>query len=149
MPRLMLFAVCSRVIEDNSDGDLTLVSLLEAVAGYYPPGQSKPTEMSVGIRWSAVAVWWKLPEDEGRSFEQSVIVMSPDGEEMGGISHSFQMKLRSGRISVNGRSFPTRGEGEHMVRLSLREAKEDAKWETITEYPIFVVYQERDVADIE
>ncbi len=149
MPRLLLFAVCSRVIEDNADGNLTLVSLLEGLAGYYPPGQNKPTEMSVDVRWSAVAVWWRLPEDDGKSFEQSVVVISPDGEEMGGASHSFQMKLRSGRISVNGRSFPTKGEGEHMVRLSLRELKEDAEWKVVTEYPIFVVYQERDVADIE
>ena len=149
MPRLMLFAVCSRVIEDDSEGDLTLVSLLEGIAGYCPLGQSQPTEMSIGVRWSAVAVWWKSPEDEGRDFEQSVVVVSPEGEQMGGSSHLFQMNSRSVRVSVNGRSFPTRGEGDHMVKLSFREATEDAEWKMVTEYPIFVSYQERDVADTE
>lgn len=149
MPRLLLFSVCSRVIQDSEDADLTLVSIIEGLAGYYPPGEPKPTEMSIQVRWSAVSIWLRLPGDEGKLFEQSVTVISPNGEEMGGAATNVQMNYRTGRVSVNGRAFPTQGEGEHIVRLSFREAIEGAEWQTLAEYPILVIYQERDVGVFE
>ncbi|MDQ2686259.1 MAG: hypothetical protein M3Y28_00155 [Armatimonadota bacterium] len=143
MPRLLLFSVCSRVIQDSEDDNLTLVSLIEGIAGYYRPGEPQPTEMSIQTRWSAVSVWLGQPEDEGKQFEQRVVVISPTGEQMGAASATFQMNYRTGRVSVNGRSFPTSGEGEHIVRLSFREAK-TTEWQILSEYPILVVYEERD-----
>lgn len=144
MPRLLLFSICSRVIQDSEDANLTLVSLVEYITGYYRPGEPKPAEMSVQVRWSAVSVWLRLPEDEGKLFEQSVTVLSPTGEQLGGAASNLQMNHRTGRVSVNGRAFPTRGEGEHIVNLSLREAKEGAEWQTVAEYPILVIYEEHE-----
>lgn len=147
MPRLILFAACSQVIQDIQDRSLSLISLLNGVRTNTPADPETPGGIKVQTPWAAVAVWLRVPEDEGKTFEQLVEIVPPDSEPVGGAHHQFQIQTRTHNIGVNGDSFPTKGEGEHMVRLSFREA--NGEWQVVAEYPIYVAYTEAGLEGIE
>lgn len=140
MPHILLFAPCQKVIIDQIDTSISLISIISGVVVNMPPHDEAnplPENIAVPMQWAAVSVWLRLAEDENRLFEQQVNILGPG-------RHIFQsdavvqfsMTERTHQIYVAASAFPFREAGEYALILSIRERDQNQEWRQVAEYPI-------------
>lgn len=78
MPRLGSFLVCEKVIQDQL-GKPTLIALFQKVSAVVPKGQEMPKEAIAGIGWSFFTEWFFSEDEMGKSYQQALEVLLPDG----------------------------------------------------------------------
>jgi hypothetical protein len=80
MPRLGSFLICEKIIVDLQQKP-TLVSVFQTVTAMVPEREEVPKDTIAGTPWAIFCEWF-FAESEiagGRSFDQVVEVMLPDG----------------------------------------------------------------------
>lgn len=148
MPKLLTFGVCRQAIINSDDGAVSLINLLSSVAVLRPDDQVIPPDANMPFDWGAVAVWLRLDEDEGKTFEQQSQLISPDGNvtDLGIAVFMSDARIVSNVLKAQG--FPIGQAGTLTLRVNLRETGEEQEWETVAEYPIEVVHRIQEEAAI-
>lgn len=136
MPRLILFAACSRVIVDAEDETVTLVGLLERVSVLRDAEGRVPTVADVN--WQHIAIWQADDGDEDRTYEQRVEVLRPDRRQAAEVRHPLDLSRKMLRVYGAVAGFPSEVEGAYTIRLSSRNALDDETWQKVAEYPVTV-----------
>ncbi len=72
MPQLLLFVPCHKPVIDLEDNMLSIQDVLESISVDVPAGHEPPPGALAPFSWFTVALWYRLPADEGRQFEQRV-----------------------------------------------------------------------------
>ena len=136
MPRLILFAACSRVIVDAEDETVTLVGLLERVTVSHDAEGRFPRVADVN--WQHLAIWQADDGDEDQTYEQRVEVLRPDRRQAAEVRHHLDLSRKMLRIHGAVAGFPSEVEGAYTIRLSSRNALDDETWQKVAEYPVTV-----------
>jgi hypothetical protein len=131
MPRLLLFAPCSKVIVSADDQTVTLVALVDGVNA--PQGATV-----ADLTWERLSVWQAEPGDEGRRFEERLEIVRPDRRVAAEVRQPFVMESRTLRVRGSVVGFPCEIEGDYVLRLSVRDAVAEDAWERLMEYPVTV-----------
>ena len=131
MPKLLLFAPCSKVIVSADDQTVTLVALVDGV--------NAPSGSSVAdLTWEHLAVWQAGSDDAGQTFEQMLEIVRPDRTVAAEVRQEFAMHARTLRVRGSVVGFPSEIEGEYTLRLSVRNVLDGGVWARVTEYPVTV-----------
>ncbi|HLK59028.1 MAG TPA: hypothetical protein VKU00_20880 [Chthonomonadaceae bacterium] len=141
MPKLLLFMPSQKTILDQRDNAFSLISTIETVTAQINEGEMPPNA-ALPLSWEISTVWYQIPEDVGRTFEQRVQLIGPDGTSLVEVQATFQMGYRTQRNLGVVPGFPVGQAGEYQLRLSLREAQNDQNWTMVAEYPILVTHQQ-------
>lgn len=136
MPRLLLFAACRQVLLNGRDDTVSLVSLLERVSVQMDADGNVPTVADV--TWEHLSIWEAEFGDTGQSFEQRLEVVLPDRRVAAEARHTFAMEQHQLRVVGSVAGFPSRTEGRHVVRLSIRNVLDPDTWLRVCEYPVTV-----------
>ncbi len=131
MPRLLLFAPCSKIIVSADDQTVTLVALVDGVNA--PAGDAVAV-----LAWEHLTVWQTAPGDEGQQFEQRLEIVRPDRKVAAEVRQEFAMAARTLRVRGSVAGFPSEIEGEYALRLSVRNVLDGDAWERVMEYPVTV-----------
>jgi hypothetical protein len=152
MPRLLLFGPCSRVIVDRDDESVSLVALMSTIQRA-TPDQPLETGSFTDLDWGNVAVWLRLPGDEGKVFEQRFQIVLPDSTVFGNAIVRFIFRDRIQQNTIRGKIFPIGQLGEYQLRISIREVmdgmSDDEGWEVAMDYPIIVAELNSEAQKIE
>jgi len=138
MPKLVFFIACEKVLISEEEKNASLISIFEGITVQKP--NEKLEHAQAALSWSLVAYWEKLPEDEGKKFEQYTRLISPNDEVGAESNITFSLISRHQRNKVTIIGFPVIPDGEYKAKLSIREeGKSD--WIDVAEYSIMVNYQ--------
>jgi hypothetical protein len=138
MPKLLLFAPCRKVLIDSDDNSLSLLEVMEVFGvTLLPNATPAPTDV-LPLPWGVITLWAQTPEDGGIEYEQRLQVIRPNGETFVEGTMSFTMTHRTQRNRIALSVIPVGQVGEYRLRLSLRRAGTNARWQTKAEYPLEV-----------
>jgi hypothetical protein len=122
MPKLHIFALCEKVIEDR-EGTASLISLFDQISAHILPGTKQiPPNAVAPKEWCAFTSWKIEPEDVGREYRQFIQLLYPNGEQFGQALHfSFtpQADKTHQQVSINGLGFPVGQEGLYTLKMWL------------------------------
>ncbi len=138
MPRLLVYAMCQKAIIDR-DETLSLISLFNGIELLPEAGQLEPSS-TTAFNWSMVSCWLRTSEDDGKTFEQRLQVVFPDGSARGESILTFKMSSRIHQNTVTATEFPVGQSGEYQMRISLREVAEGRDFEIVSDYPFEVTH---------
>ncbi|MFN8483794.1 MAG: hypothetical protein U0768_12210 [Anaerolineae bacterium] len=141
MPKLVLFAPCDKAIVDQETNSLSLIAILENIRVPIVDGITVPADTSAPLTWACVSMWQRIEGDANKEFEQRICLLLPDGQEAIESITSFQMTdlyMRS-VLRVNG--FPVGQEGEHTLRLAVRETGAEPVWRTVADFVLNVIHE--------
>lgn len=152
MPSVILFVGCERVAFDQANGSAILIGVFQGFKvtritkgegpKEIPPG-ALPVEdfTNLPIRWSAFALLKKVPEDEGKNYEQRVELVSPRGEILVKSNPlQFSMTHTFHRLTTHFSGLPANQSGEYTIKFFLGESGKE-----LTErasYPLDVTFSE-------
>lgn len=120
MPQLLVFAPVMRIIVDDQLNSLSLVDLLETVIAEVPEDIEVPADAMGATKWGAIAIWLRLAEDEGKTFEQKMELILSDGQMSSTGTIQFQMTTRFHRNRLDVIGFPLGSQGECWLKLYVR-----------------------------
>jgi hypothetical protein len=100
------------------------------------PNETPASDANLLYRFSVFSQWCKLPEDEGQTFEQKVIIAYGDEQPILQSATTFQMSGQMHRIVTNFNRIPTLKPGELTLALSIRTQGESDWPKPIASYPI-------------
>jgi hypothetical protein len=138
MPKCLLFAPCEKALLNQGDGLLSLINVIEQInLGRSPHGEI-PEDLGVPIKWNLVTLWRNDPEETGKVFEQRVEVIAPNGQRTLDATVEFQLTSRGHRTNVEVQGMAVGQPGDHICRLSLREAGKKTRWTKVAEYSLII-----------
>jgi len=137
LPKVLLFAPCERVLVNDLDNNISLITVLQEISISITSPEKLPDESNVVTRWEILAVWIREPSDDGKRFEQVCTMSMPDGRNLTPFRVVFSMEKRAHRQVVTLRGFPvSKVPGECVLKLWLREDVEDAPLQQVAEFPL-------------
>jgi hypothetical protein len=144
MPKLLVFAPCERVIYERDDNGASLITLLE---GLTVTSDEKLAEDAImPIRWQ-IFTSWKIEEGEqGKDFEQRIVIIAPSGKQSEDNIATFHLQREYHHIRTQIIGLPIGIAGVCLIKLSLREQGQEA-WQELAEYPIIITYAEAQKSD--
>lgn len=103
-----------------------------------PAGATPLSDITkVPIRWCAFSLWRKVPEDEGKDFEQRIDLVSPQGKlVVSATPLNFAMTHNFHRLTTHFSGFPVGDAGDYMVNLMFGEKGKELSQKA--SYPISV-----------
>jgi hypothetical protein len=139
MPQLLAFVPCEKVIVSNEQS-VSMISVLDTLTMALPAGVSalEPNSMT-HIRWTAVTMYRRLPEDGDTKFIQTIRLVMANGQSGGEIVSELVMTHNVVRGMVPLETFPVGVPGECRMKLYLYKAGEP-EGEPITEFPMTIQY---------
>ena len=135
MPKLVYFVACEKMLIAEDSKSTSLISIFDSITVPVPP--SGLTDAQAMIQWSLVSYWMKVPEDDGKKYEQHTKMVSPNGTISAETNIEFALTTRSHRNNVRVNGFPVIPAGEYKAILSIREVGQ-SEWIDIADYSIFV-----------
>ncbi len=141
MPRLLFFAVCQKPIIDREDGSISLMTIINGLKLPAQVEQPVSSDAATSFGWGAVAQWRQVPEDAGKTYEQRIQIIRPDGTGSGDSVILFAFLENIHTNAIRGDSFPVGPSGEYTVRLSVREVGDQNEWEDVANWPIDVIHE--------
>jgi len=136
MPRLLIFAPCEKVILGQGDNSLSLISVLQEFQVHRPPGAPDvPSPIQVPLTWSALALWQRTDEDQGRTYRQRVSLSDPQNQTLLVGEISFVLEKDTHRTVSQIFGFPFSVVGPYVLKLSLLN---QTQWEEVASFPISV-----------
>jgi hypothetical protein len=141
MPKLLLFAPCQKAIISRDDNNVSLIAVLSRVTAIFPA--ASPTELPKGsvlpMPWSAISVWYRQKEDEGKKYEQQfrLVFGEEDLLETLTTSFSFEGDKTEHRIFTQSMVFPIWKTGICSLKLLWREVGQP-EWKEEASYPLMV-----------
>ncbi len=121
MPELLTFLPCEKVIVDER-GNVSLIVLLHEINAEIPAQTEIPKNAVTPKEWAIFSMWKPLPQDNGRSFEQAVQMLWPDGSEFKTARLGFRLeanKIHHNRMSIVG--FPIGQSGSVTLNMWLEQ----------------------------
>ena len=147
MPRLILFAPCQKVISDKFDGSLSMIGIIDGFTLFVEESASIPEEAATKISWVAVSVWNRQDGDEGKTFEQRMDIVKPNGDRpRTDKGTEFRMTEHSHEVVLFASAFPAGMASEYKLILSVHEVGTD-DWRDVAEYPIYATHQRQETAN--
>lgn|SRR5579871_758471 len=138
MPRLILFVPAERVIIDDQDRSLSLISIMSGVKiQLVRPNEQPAPGTAVPLRWSVLSLWKQESNDEGKSFEQRLQLFMPDGSVPFDLTTPFNMREQNYRIRNDVFGFVVSTPGLCRLVVSLREVGHDA-WTEFSAYEMLL-----------
>jgi len=138
LPRLLIFAPCNKVLIDQ-DNNISLISIFQDVR--IPKPENIPHDAQAVIQWDVLTVWGQVPEDDGRTYEQDVMVFGPDGSMTAHTKLQFSMAARTYRNISKIYGFPVSREGEYSLTLKLKDMQDDEHFIFEATFPMFVTHE--------
>lgn len=141
MPKLILFAPCQKVIVSAQDNTASLISIIETFTIAIPEGADIPTDAVMPMNWSIFSMWELSEGEEGKSFEQRVDFLLPDGRnplENATTTIDFQPHSNRVRNVFEVKGFPIPPQGHSLLNLSVREMGQES-WQEVASFPIFIL----------
>ena len=140
MPSLLLFAICQKAIIDKQDGLVSMIGIINGISMQVTPGESILPDSVVPLPWATVASWLRSPEDEEKTFQIKIEILSSGGEiKLSVEGEPFKMYQRTVQTTVSGFGFPVEQQGIYPIKLLLREVGVDS-WEEISSFPFEVIF---------
>jgi hypothetical protein len=130
-------APCEKAIFDKDDDSLSLISVMHGVTALVANDASLPANSAIPKPWAVAGIWLREPGDEGRTYLQRLVLVSPSGDILaeGTIPLSFPTRTFQSVIALKG--FPIGEHGDYEIRISLREETPNAgEWRDVMTYPI-------------
>lgn len=145
MPQLLLFAPFDKVIVGRADNAVSLISSIETVSTVVPQGVEVPPNAMLPIRWFIAAMFRRLHEDEGKTYEQIVHLVLPDGKPriVGTVQFEITGKIHRTVTEVEG--LPVGQAGDCLLQLWLRDLSENASPVLVVEYPMSITHDAEDL----
>src|SRR2546421_13020416 len=112
MPKLLAFLPCETVIiADNNT--TSLITVLEQLTVAHPANAELPHNAQIPKTWHVYCLWQRLPEDEGKKYEQRFLLLTPNNEETfpGVLPIEFPPGIPNFRNIYNIMGFPLVGAG--------------------------------------
>src|SRR5208282_4342293 len=119
MPKLLVFAVCEKVLIDENK-NISLIVLLQNVSASSPDKSEIPRNAITPKEWTVFAMWQPAAEDYGREFNQIIQILWPDGSEFKKHALTFHFerdKIHHTRMTVIG--FPVGQAGKLTLNMWL------------------------------
>ena len=139
MPKLIYFLACERVLVNEESPTPSLISIFDRVSAPTPPKDvSNP---QAGMPWVLISNWKKLPEDEGKVYEQRTLLMNPEGISSLETIIQFTIPSPTHRNTVRIFGFPLTPVGEYHAQLFIRDVG-TVDWKQVGEYSIDLNYIE-------
>lgn len=136
MPTLLAFLPCRGVLVNQLDNSATLVSLLEEIQIHLPNLRDIPPHAAAPMEWYVFTLWTREPQDEGKTFEQRVALLDPDGAELLSAITKFEFPTVHHRIMANFMGFPIKMPGSFQIKLQLRENGDGDNWKEVSSFPL-------------
>ena|ERR1017187_7872484 len=138
MPRLLVFALCEKVIigQDNMP---SLIGVLQGFNINVPAGKTMTDTGFFPCPWAAFSSWLNEGDDATVMYEQLVSLLGSSGKLLFFNVTQFQMTKIQHRISVGSPVFPTLPEGSHNVLLAIRKVG-DPEWTQVSSYPLQIYH---------
>ncbi len=154
MPKLLLFAPCEKVIVNQEDNTTSLITLLEALNVSLKAGDEAkiPEDANLPLSWHVLALWQIEPSDEGKQWEQRVLLDVPKGIEI-----VQAIRFEPGKtnwrnvIHILGLPiFPLLTVSSCLLKLFLRESGdgESQPWQLVSEYPLIILHPVIPIIDV-
>jgi hypothetical protein len=122
MAKLYVFAVCDKVIQEQS-GPASLISLFSEVHAVLPPEvESVPSNAVVPREWFIFTSWEQQPEDKGKEYREVIELIYPDGTVFAKpieIKFVFQPDKSHHQTAANVLGFPIGQRGVFTVKMRL------------------------------
>jgi len=136
LPRLLLFVPCERVLLNQGDNNISLITVLEEIGVSLPAPEKVPPDSRIPANWQILVVWLWEPSEAGKRFEMVCTLVLPDGSSLTPFRAFMERAGRTHRQIVTLRHFPlSKVPGEYVLGLSLREDIEGAPLHKVAEYP--------------
>lgn len=141
MPKILLFAPCEKVIVDEKENTVSLISILESVQIPIPMSHDAklPGNVEIPSRWYLLSIWQR-EENDAEQYEQRAEIVLPDGRSIN--PHSTPIKFpphsRNARNVIQVGAWPLSVKGHCLVKLSIREVKPESQWREVTTFPVYV-----------
>jgi hypothetical protein len=140
MPKLLVFAPCEKVIIDQSENTVSLVTLLGDLQVGVVPGTAVPKDSTTPLHWSAFALWHREASDEGKQYESRCTLVSPNGNILIESGTAVFEMTKAGNNNVHRfLGFPVWEPGKCWLKLWIREVG-SSQWNEIASYPIGVIH---------
>lgn len=121
MPRLILFAVCEKVILDNA-GNASIINLMHgmevastqqgSIIGPIPKNAVSPTP------WSIYAIWKPTVDDPGKEFSEKIEILWPDRTVFNSVTAPFRFEAnRNHQNTANVLGFPVGQMGDVIISM--------------------------------
>lgn len=119
MPKLLVFVPCRAVLYDDSK-NISPISIFTEVR--IPRSvEGIPAEAHAAMQWHVLTIWGRLPEDEGRRYEEDVMLIGPDGTMTSHTKIQFCMEQPLQRNTSNVFGFPIGQTGPYELVLKLKD----------------------------
>jgi hypothetical protein len=147
MPKLLIFAPCQKAIVDRTDSLMSLIGVFhgfvlnDIIKGDAPTDEPLPADAKIPMQWAIGTEWLRLLDEEDKTFEQHIEIVSPDGTRMEVNIQPFKMTHRTHQVVVLAGTFPIGVPGKQNLVLSLRESGTNDEWQKIAEYPIEITHK--------
>jgi hypothetical protein len=127
MPTLLMFAACEKVILAQGDNTVSLITILQDFQVSIPENVQIPEKTGAPFRWCGFVMWHKQPEDEGKTYEQEVVLHAPDQTVLSSAKSLFVMTNPAHRIITQFPNFPIGKFGLHALKLYMGEAGKEKR----------------------
>jgi hypothetical protein len=118
-----------------------MISVLQGL--WIAGGDKIPTALQAAVGWDVVTLWFRSPEDEGRTFEQDVMLFAPDGTMSSHTKLQFSMTLPFHRTVSHVFGFPVGQAGQYSLELKLKDMKDEATFIQHHTYPLLLSHREK------
>lgn len=121
MPKLLLFAVCEKVILDGA-GNASIINLMHGIevasAQQGPIIAPIPRNAVSGNTWSIFTTWKPVPADAGKEFVQKIEVLWPDRTVFNTVTIPFRFEAhRNHQNTTNVNGFPVGQMGDVTITM--------------------------------
>jgi hypothetical protein len=140
MPKLITFIPCERILLGATDKSISLIGVLNMITISDPP-KVVPAGAQVPYRWSVFTKWLGESSDEGKTYEQKLLLLdSTDKELFSNVTQFTGEKLRPQMIHMmigDFFSLPFLNEGIYQLVVEWKE-KSVENWDRVGTYPFMV-----------
>ncbi len=134
MPKLLLFIGCEKVIISQHDNTVSVINILQQLQIGMPAEAEILEQAAIPLRWCGFSMWYRQPEDEGKRYNQEVVLYAPDGSNLVSARTSFEMQHLTERIVSEFTNFPIKQFGSSILKLYLEENEEEKK--EVAQFPL-------------
>jgi hypothetical protein len=143
MPRLLAFLPCEKVIINQGDNTVTLVSLMQGIAGNASDRDAPYDRELMGrLTWNIFTMWLQEPEHDEREYQQRVTLIDPLGRIRIEAISSFRFEKPIHRVAGVVEVVPVWPSGRYSMNLQLKLKDDAADWgEYVASYPLDISVQ--------
>jgi hypothetical protein len=136
-----MFVPCEKAIIDRTDELISLISVIHSVS-VNAPDENIARNPKIPQRWFVVTMWMADAGDEGKRFEQRLVMTNPDGKPELSVLAEFDMTKQFHRTIGRINRFPVGVAGRYELSVSIREIGTE-EWSQAGSYPIAVEHRQQ------